>query len=74
MSKLKSIEADKNHVIKRGSGWALVKEGADKATKVYTSKEEAVKEATKKAKEGGDLIIHTENGTIEEWKTYKKKE
>jgi hypothetical protein len=70
MSKSKS---NKTHIIKRESGWAIKNENSSRATKVFSTKEKAVKEATKKAKSGGDVIVHKKDGTIQEWRTYAKK-
>lgn len=56
------------HVIKRGLGWAVKKEGAKRATKVYTTKEKAVREAEKNRKSGSDVVIHKKDGSIQEWK------
>jgi hypothetical protein len=55
------------HIIKRGSGWAIKKEGALRATKIYSSKEEAIKDARKLKSYGLDLIIHKKDGSIEKW-------
>jgi hypothetical protein len=55
------------HVIKRESGWALKKQGAQKASRIYPTKEEAVKDAKKLKRQGHDVFIHREDGSIEKW-------
>lgn len=67
----KSVISD-THVIKRGDGWAVFKEGSTRASRVYDLKKDAVKNATEYAKQGGDLIIHTEDGMVQAWRSYKK--
>jgi hypothetical protein len=67
------IQSDKMHVIKRDSGWAVKKEGSVRATKVYGTKAEAVRHASRTAKSGGQLIIHNNDGSIEEWISFKAK-
>ncbi len=56
------------HVIKRGDGWAVKKQGAERATRVYGTKEEAVKGTEKYRSSGHDVIVHKGDGSIEEWK------
>ena len=55
------------HVIKRQDGWVVKKEGALRASKKYTTKKEAVREATILSIHGYDLVIHRKDGTIEKW-------
>jgi hypothetical protein len=55
------------HIIKRDSGWALKKQGAERASKIYSTKEKAVKSAEKLKRAGHDIIIHKRNGSIEKW-------
>lgn len=62
----------RTHVVKRDSGWAVKKEGAQRATKVYTTKEQAVKGAEKSRKSGSDVVIHKKDGSIQQWKKSKK--
>ncbi len=72
MSK-KNSPPKRTHVVKRDSGWAVKKEGAQRATKVYTTKEQAVKGAEKSRKAGSDVVIHKKDGSIQQWKKSKKK-
>jgi hypothetical protein len=55
------------HVIKRQDGWVVKKEGALRASKKYTTKEEAVRSARIYWIHGHDLVIHRKDGTIEKW-------
>lgn len=60
------------HIIKRDSGWAVKREGASKASKVYTTKEKAIRGTNTHSKSGHDVIIHKRDGSIEKWKSSKK--
>ncbi len=61
------------HVIKRDEGWAIKKEGASRATRIYKSKREAVEGAREFKKSGYDVVIHNEDGSIQRWEKSKKK-
>lgn len=65
----KNIESGNKraHVIKRDNGWALKKEGNLKATKVYKTQGDAVKDAQKLRSDGHDIIIHKKDGSIYDW-------
>ena len=58
------------HVISRNGGWAVKSEGATRASRVYKTKDAAVKGATKSSK-GRDIVIHKRDGSIDEWKKSK---
>jgi len=73
MSKKQSSSPKRTHVVKRESGWAVKKEGAKRATKVYQTKEEAVKGAQKDRDSGSDVVIHKKDGSIQKWEKSKKK-
>ena len=60
------------HVIKRGEGWSILKEGASRATRIYKTKREAVEGARIFKKRGYDLIIHKEDGLIQKWEKPQK--
>lgn len=62
----------RTHVVKRDSGWAVKKEGTKRATKVYTTKEQAVKGTEKARKSGSDVVIHKRDGSIQKWVKSKK--
>lgn len=72
MAEKQSSTSKRTHVVKRDSGWAVKKEGAQRATKIYTTKDAAVKDAEKSSKSGSDLVIHKKDGTIEKWIKSKK--
>ena len=61
----------RTHIVKRDSGWAVKKEGAQRATKVYPTKEQAIKGAEKSRKLGNDVVIHKKDGSIQKWKKSK---
>ncbi|MEO6000039.1 MAG: DUF2188 domain-containing protein [Chitinophagaceae bacterium] len=60
---------DKNnvHVLISNGHWKLVKEGNNRATAIFNSKEEAISEAKKYGKSGNAkaVIIHTVDGEVE---------
>jgi hypothetical protein len=58
------------HVISRSGGWAVKKEGNTKASKIYSTKDAAVKGASKSSK-GRDIIVHKKDGSIEKWQKPK---
>ncbi len=53
------------HIIKRGARWAVRREDAQKATRVFKTVEEAVK--TAKEQTDGDIVIHKQDGSIQKW-------
>jgi len=67
-----SSSPKRTHVVKRESGWAVKKEGAQRATKVYTTKEQAVRGTEKLLKSGSDIVIHKKDGSIQKWVKSKK--
>ena len=62
-----SPDFTKLHVIARDNKWIVKREGSTRAQKIYKSKVDAVKEALiiVKKKRARQVIVHTENGTIE---------
>jgi|GEM_PF-3461784 len=58
---------DNAHVIISNGNWKLVKEGNQRATYIYPSKEEAIMEAKKYGKSGNakSVIIHNIDGTVD---------
>jgi uncharacterized protein YdaT len=62
------------HVIKRENGWAIKKQGASRASRVFQSKEEAVKDAQKLKRSGHDLVIHNRDGSIQRWERSVKRD
>ena len=66
---------EKFHVVPRDRGqWGVKKEGADRASKTFDDKTDAVDYGRDRAKEApkGQLIIHKKDGTIQTEHTYKK--
>lgn len=59
------------HIIKRGDGWALKKEEASRASKIYEEKSAATKAAQDYREKGYDVIIHKKNGLVENWQKAK---
>lgn len=55
------------HVVpKSGGGWAVRKEGAERASSVHNSKEAAVSHAKVSARDSGktDVVVHSKSGLI----------
>ncbi|WP_281974905.1 DUF2188 domain-containing protein [Halobacillus litoralis] len=62
------------HVISHEDGWAVKAEDAKKPSSVFEKKEDAVKRAKEIAEnKGTQAIIHKENGSIQEKKSYENK-
>ena len=64
----------KYHITKTKEGWHSKKEGAQRASDTGSTKEEVVKKAIERAKKQGDssVIIHKQDGKIQEERTYPK--
>jgi len=60
------------HIISRKDGWAIKKQGASRASKIYQKKETAIKNAQKLRKTGHDVIVHKKDGSIQKWEKPKK--
>jgi len=59
------------HVVPRNGKWAVRKAGAKKASRVYNTQKEAIRAATKAAKqEKTELYIHGRDGRIRERNSY----
>ena len=59
------------HVVPRDDGWAVRKEGASRASKIFTTQADAVKYARELAqKEKAELYVHRRDGTIRERSSY----
>ena len=58
---------DNAHVIISNGNWKLVKEGNQRASFIYPSKEEAIMEAKKYGKSGNAkaIIVHKSDGTVD---------
>ena len=55
------------HIIKRSDGWVLRKEGAERASRKYPTKEEAIDSARLYRLKGYDVVVHRADGTVERW-------
>lgn len=61
----------RHHVVPHQSGWAVRREGSDRASAVTPTKDKAVERAREIAeREQGGIVIHGENGRIQEERTY----
>lgn len=61
----------RHHVVPRQNGWAVRREGSDRASTITPTKTEAVDRAKAIAeRERGGIVIHGENGRIQEERTY----
>lgn len=62
------------HLAKEDEQWKLKQQGAERSSKIYSTKEEALKKAPDFVREQGgrSLKIHKENGRIQEERTYPK--
>ncbi|MBI5917429.1 MAG: DUF2188 domain-containing protein [Bacteroidetes bacterium] len=57
------------HIISRfNGGWAVKKQGAARALKIYPTKEDAVLGSYALLQGGYDLVIHRKDGSVEQWK------
>ena len=66
MAKLSSV-----HVERRGDGWAVVREGNQRATSVHPTQAEAAKEGREIARrEGTEFFLHAQDGRIREHSSY----
>lgn len=64
--KATSSKGKKIHVISRNGGWAVKREGASRASKIYGTQAAAVSGA-KKSSKGHDVIVHKKDGSIGKW-------
>ncbi len=57
------------HIISRhNEGWAVKKQGASRALKVYSTKDDALLGAFPYLQLGYDLVIHRKDGSVEQYK------
>ena len=66
--KTSSHNSSRVHIISRKQDWAVKKEGASRASKIYSNKDTAIKSTEKLRNTGHDIIIHKKDGTIQDWK------
>jgi hypothetical protein len=67
------MEKTRVHIIKRESGWAVRKEGNQKASKIFDTKDGAWQHSQTFRQKGHDVIIHKTDGSIEKWEKANKK-
>jgi hypothetical protein len=69
MKVVTTTSPDRVHVISHNKGWAVQREGAVRASKVFPKKDVAVSMAKSLAKKGAasDVVIHNKDGTIQKW-------
>lgn len=61
----------RHHIVPHENGWAVRREGHDRASVVTETKEQAVERGREIAeRERGAIVIHGENGRIQEERTY----
>lgn len=59
------------HIVPHPEGWAVKSAGAERATKVASTQQEAIKIGRKISQnQGSELFIHGKNGQIRERNTY----
>lgn len=63
----RTATTDRTHVISKNGRWAVKKEGASRATKVYDEKRSAVTGAVRSASKGSDVVVHKRDGSVERW-------
>jgi uncharacterized protein YdaT len=65
------VNSKRHHVVPHESGWAVRREGSARASTVTRTKDQAIDRARGIAeRERGGVVIHRENGTIQEERTY----
>lgn len=64
------------HVMLSDAGWAVKREGASRAARVYKTKEEALEAALKWVMDSlpGELIVHHPDGTVETRQSFEAPE
>lgn len=64
------------HVMHSDAGWAVKREGAGRAARVFKTREEAMEAAQKWVHESlpGELIIHHPDGTVQARRFFEKSE
>lgn len=59
------------HVVPHPEGWATKKEGAEKAGRVFETKQEAMEQGREQAKrENVELVPHKKDGTVQNPNSY----
>ena len=55
------------HIIYRGDGWAVKKEGAARAYKILGTQAEAIRFAKRNYAKDTEIIVHRKDGSIHKW-------
>ena len=64
---------DRYDLVSSGDEWKLQKKGAERAAKVFDSKQEGMRESIEFMRNhGGSLRIHKQDGKIQEERTYPR--
>jgi len=69
---IEEMEKQRVHIIKRKSRWALRKEGNQKASRIFETKEDARQHIQSYRQKGHDVVIHKKDGSIEKWEKANK--
>lgn len=53
------------HIVRRSDQWGVLREGGDRASRLFDTQQHAIDAGRQMAKQGrGELLIHGENGRI----------
>jgi len=53
------------HIVQRDNGWGTLREGGDRATKLFDTQAQAIQAGRQMARQGqGELLIHGQDGRI----------
>jgi len=58
------------HVVPHDDGWAVKREGVDRASSTHDTQKSAIEAAREVAKEGDDVVIHRTDGTVRDRVTH----
>lgn len=61
------VKSSRTHIIKRKTNWAVIREGAKRASGLFPTKVEAIKKAKEQITPDSSLIVHSKDGSIEKW-------
>lgn len=62
------------HVVPSGRGWAVLRSGAERATGIFRTQEEAIARAREVARnQGAELYIHGRDGRIQSRSSFGKR-
>lgn len=53
------------HIVQRDNGWGTLREGAQRASRVFDTQAQAIQAGREMARQGhGELLVHGQNGRI----------